>query len=133
MNRCFKAPALRSMATLLTVGALGLVPVASMAQSLPDANPAAERAVRPFPAAAVRAAMVVTQPPNIEIDGQPARLSPGARIRGANNMLVMSGSIVGKLYLVNLVREPTGLVHDVWILTPAEARLERPLATPRPY
>ena len=133
MNRCPKASALRLSATLLTVGVLGLAHIASMAQSVTYSTMAAEPAVRPFPAAAVRASMVVTQPPEILIDGQPARLSPGARIRGANNMLVMSGSIVGKLYLVNLVREHTGLVHDVWILTPAEARLERPAATPRPY
>lgn len=129
MNRCPKASALRFCATLLTAGVLGLAPIASMAQTLPNAEPA----VRPFPVAAVRAAMVVTQPPEILIDGQPARLSPGARIRDTNNMLVMSGTIVGNTYLVNLVREHTGLVHDVWILTPAEARLERPLATPRPY
>lgn len=129
MNRCFKAPALRFSATLLTVGALGLAHFASMAQSLPYAEPA----VRPFPVAAVRAAMVVTQPPEVLIDGKAERLSPGARIHDVNNMLVLSGSIVGKSYLVNLVREPMGLVHEVWILTPAEARLKRPLATPRPY
>jgi hypothetical protein len=129
MNRCFKAPALGFSATLLTIGALGLTHFASMAQSIPYAEPP----VRPFPVAAVRATMVVTQPPEVLIDGQPARLSPGARIRGANNMLVMSGAIVGNTYLVNMVRDPLGLVHDVWILTPAEARLARPLATPRPY
>lgn len=133
MNRCPKAPFLRSGATLLTVGALALAHVASMAQSLTYADPAAEPAVRPFPVAAVRATMVVTQPPEVLIDGQPARMSPGARIRGANNMLVLSGSIVGKTYLVNLVRDPLGQVHDVWILTPSEARLERPTAAPRPY
>jgi hypothetical protein len=129
MNRCLKAPALRFGATLLTVGALGLAHIASMAQSATYPDSAAVPAVRPFPAAAVRASMVVTRPPEVLIDGQPARVSPGARIRGANNMLVMSGSIVGQRYLVNLVREHTGLVHDVWILTPAEARLERPAAT----
>ncbi len=128
MNRCFKAPALRSSATLLAVGVLGCAHFASLAQSIPYAEPA----VRPFPVAAIRAAMVVTQPPEIEIDGKPERLSPGARIRDANNMLVLSGSLVGKRYLVNLVREPVGLVHEVWILTEAEARLPRPAAAPRP-
>jgi hypothetical protein len=128
MNRCFKATA-RHSAALLTVCVLGLSTLPSWAQSAPSAEPT----VRPFPAAAVRAAMVVTQPPEIEIDGKPERLSPGARIRDANNMLVLSGTLVGKRYLVNLVREPVGLVHDVWILTEAEARLPRPAATPRPY
>ncbi len=128
MNRCFKAPALCSAATLLTVCVLGLTHLPSLAQSVPFAEPA----VRPFPVAAVRATMVVTQPPDIEIDGKPERLSPGARIHGANNMLVLSGTLVGKPYLVNLVREPMGLVHEVWILTEAEARLPRPTAPPRP-
>lgn len=130
MNRCFKAPSLRSAATLLTVvGVLGFAHLPTMGQSVPYAEPA----IRPFPVAAVRAAMVVTQPPEIEIDGKPERLSPGARIRDTNNMLVMSGSLVGKNYLVNMVREPLGLVHEVWILTEAEARLPRPAAPPRPY
>jgi hypothetical protein len=34
----------------------------------------------------------------------------------------MSGSIVGQNLLVNFVREPNGLVHEVWILNEAEAK-----------
>ena len=45
---------------------------------------------------------MVTQPPNVTLDGQPDRLSPGSRIRGANNMLQMSGALVGQNLLVAL-------------------------------
>ena len=41
-------------------------------------------------------------------------------------MLLLSGSIVGQSLLVNFVRNPTGEVHDVWVLTEAEAALKLP-------
>jgi hypothetical protein len=76
---------------------------------------------RPFPATALRGALTVTQPPEVLLNGNAERLSPGARIRGANNMLQMSGALVGLNLLVHYTREPSGLVQDVWILTPEEA------------
>ena len=82
--------------------------------------------VRPFPPNAERGAMVVTYPPIIQLNGKPDRLSPGARIRGMNNLLQMSGSLIGQNLLVNFVRNPLGEVHEVWILTEAEAALKLP-------
>jgi hypothetical protein len=82
----------------------------------------AQFSTRPFPPNTLRGAMVVINPPDLVMNGKAERLSPGARIRGANNMLVMSGSIVGQNLLVNFVREPNGMVHEVWILTEAEAK-----------
>jgi hypothetical protein len=82
----------------------------------------AQFSTRPFPPNTLRGAMVITNPPDLVMNGKAERLSPGARIRGANNMLVLSGSIVGQNLLVNFVREPNGLVHEVWILTEAEAK-----------
>ena len=76
---------------------------------------------RPFPATALRGSFQVVQPPDVLLNGEAARLSPGARIRGANNMLQMSAALVGQNLLVHYTREPSGLVHDVWILTPEEA------------
>ena len=70
--------------------------------------------------------MVVTYPPIIQLNGKPDRLSPGARIRGQNNLLQLSGSLVGQNLLVNFVRSPTREVHEVWILTEAEAALKLP-------
>ena len=82
--------------------------------------------IRNFPATAQRAAMQVLQPPVILLNGQHERLSPGSRIRGSNNMLVMSGALVGQNLLVHYVREPLGLIHEVWILNEAETQLPPP-------
>lgn len=81
---------------------------------------------RPFPPQAERGLLQVTQPPDLLLNGKPDRLSPGARILGANNMLVLSGQLIGQKALVNFVREPNGQVHQVWILTEAEAALRLP-------
>ena len=115
MNRCFIKHPSRLRRTLLALPLLGVAPLAQ-----------AQTNVRPFPPNAVRGTMVVTYPPIIQMDGKADRLSPGSRIRGTNNLLVLSGSIVGQSLVVNYVRNPTGEVHDVWILTDAEAALKLP-------
>lgn len=90
---------------------------------------AQEPPTRQFPTQALRGTLVVQQPPIITMDGEPARLSPGSRIRDANNMFVLSAALVEQKKLtVNYTLEPNGLVHDVWMLTEAEARLKRPRA-----
>lgn len=76
---------------------------------------------RPFPATALRGVLVVTAPPEILLNGEPARLSPGSRIRGPNNLLVLSASLVNQNLLVHYTLQPGGLIHDVWILSPEEA------------
>jgi hypothetical protein len=120
MNRCnapLPKPTARRhlLAATLAASLLGLPALA-----------AAQVNVRPFPPQAERGTMVVTYPPVIQMNGKPDRLSPGSRIRGQNNMLVLSGSISGQALLVNFVRTPTGEVHDVWVLTAAEAALKLP-------
>jgi hypothetical protein len=77
---------------------------------------------RQFPPKAMRGTLLVQQGADILIDGQPERLSPGARIRGPENALVMTGAIVGQELLVNYVRESYGNIHQIWILTPLEAK-----------
>ena len=94
---------------------------AALAAALLLAVGAAAQTSRPFPATALRGALVITQPPEVLLNGAPSRLSPGARIRGANNMLQLSATLVGQNLLVHYTREPSGLVHDVWVLTPDEA------------
>ena len=124
MNRC---TSFSSVADLMptrhffSVLALGLLTASlAAAQQNPMQN------IRPFPPAAQRGVMVITQPPELVLNEKADRLSPGARIRGTNNMLVMSGSLIGQKLLVNFVREPGGAVHEVWILTEAEAALKLP-------
>jgi hypothetical protein len=65
--------------------------------------------------------MQVLQTPVILLDEQPARLSPGARIRNPMNLLLLPASITGQSLPVVFRRDPAGLVHEVWVLTEAEA------------
>lgn len=116
MNRCIpSAPTSRrlALATLL---------LASLAGT------ASAQQVRDFPPSALRGKLVVTAPPQVMLDGKADQLSPGARIRNPQNMFIMSGSLVGQDLVVNYVREGSGLIHEVWLLTPAEAALKRPSA-----
>ena len=85
------------------------------------AGAAAAQGSRPFPANALRGALVVVQPPDVQLNGQAARLAPGSRIRDADNLVQMSGTLVGARLLVHYTLDPIGLVQDVWILTPDEA------------
>ena len=95
------------------------VPIAVLGLALTGA--VAAQTSRPFPATALRGALVVVQPPDVELNGQAARLAPGSRIRGADNLVQMSGALVGAQLLVHYTLDPTGLLQDVWILTPDEA------------
>lgn len=85
---------------------------------------AAAQALRPFPATALRGELTVKQPPDVLLNGQPARLAPGARIRGADNLLQMSGALVGVTLAVNYTLDPYGLLHDVWILSDGERAVQ---------
>lgn len=80
----------------------------------------AQGLVREVPKDVVRARLVVTAPPEVTLDKKPDRLSPGARIRGVNNLLVLSGGLVGQVLPVVYRRDAAGLVHEVWVLTPEE-------------
>ena len=89
---------------------------------------------REAPKDVVLGQLVVTAPPQVTMDGKPDRLSPGSRIRDLNNMLVLSGSIVGKQLPVVYRRDGAGLVHEVWILTEAEyAKLGGTSGNPEGY
>ena len=122
MNRCTRLPlasrSRRRVLAPLVALLLGSATLVAMAQT--NAN------VRPFPPKAERGVMRITQPPDMLLNDKPDRLSPGARIRGTDNMLVMSGVLIGQKVVVNYVREPNGQVHEVWILTEAEAALKLP-------
>jgi hypothetical protein len=82
--------------------------------------PAAAQTPRNFPANALRGELVIVQPPDVLLNGQAARLGPGARIRNENNLLEMSGALVGRRLLVHYTRDLSGQLLEVWLLTPAE-------------
>jgi hypothetical protein len=59
-------------------------------------------------------------PPIITVDGKEDRLSPGARVRDRNNMLVLSGQLAGKTLYTVYRRDAAGMVHEVWLLNEEE-------------
>ncbi len=76
---------------------------------------------RPFPADALRGELQVQVAPEVLLNGKPARLAPGSRIRNENNFLVMPGELTvqGKR-VVHYTQEQGGLIKDVWVLNAAE-------------
>ncbi len=84
------------------------------------ALPATAQMLRPFTAQTLRGELVVTQPPEVLLNRQPARLAPGVRIRGADNLLLMSGAVTGQRLVVHYTLDLGGHLLNVWVLTPAE-------------
>ncbi len=84
------------------------------------ALPAAAQMQRNFSNKALRGDLVFGTPPQVTLNGKPARLAPGARIRDQNNRLLMPATLVGGKAVVNYTTELEGMVLDVWLLTPAE-------------
>jgi hypothetical protein len=118
---------------LLRMSRAGAWSLALLAAALTAAlsfNACAQTAERQFPKNAQRAVLVVTATPQITLDGIAERLSPGARIKGLSNTLVMSASLTGQPVLVNYVRDPQGMIHEVWILSDREAQDKRVGNTP---
>lgn len=137
MNRC--ALSGRASPAFPRSRAVRLAPLAlawGLASCLLPAAPAwaqsnaSAAAVRQFPAQALRGRLLVVAPPEIRMDGKATRLSPGARIRDAQNMLTMSTTLIGREVVVNYTRESHGLVHEVWILNDAEIAEKRTSANP---
>jgi hypothetical protein len=76
---------------------------------------------RQFPKNALRGSLQIDEPPRVTLNGRPAQLAPGARIRNQANALALSGTLIGTKLLVHYTLDPMDLVSDVWILTPQEA------------
>jgi len=116
MNRCSPLRLRRPLTGLWLAAMLAVAAGSALAQS----------GIRTFPESAIRATMVVVQPPGIRMDGRDMRLSPGSRIFGTSNTVIMSASLVGQELTVNYIPDPQGQVHQVWLLTAAEASQKRP-------
>ena len=76
---------------------------------------------RTFPQNALRGALVIATPSEATLNDKPVRLAPGLRIRAQDNMLAMSGGLLGARLLVHYTTDLEGALNNVWILTPAEA------------
>lgn len=110
MNRCIRVSSSHSRMHHFLMWAICALAATANAQGL----------VRALPANAMLGELRVVQPPEVVLNGNATRLSPGARIRSQANTLVMSATLVGQTLAVAYVTEPHGLVHEVWILNPAE-------------
>jgi hypothetical protein len=87
---------------------------------------AAAQVARNFPQNALKGEVIMGHPPELLLNGKPARLAPGARIRGADNMLVMSQTMSGKRYTTLYTLDTLGLVKDVWLLRADELKRRWP-------
>ncbi|UVH56415.1 hypothetical protein NWF24_26760 [Variovorax paradoxus] len=130
MNRCKTITNALTFIAVCTaaIAAAGLFPLTASAQDeVPRPQTQNESLVggRTFPIGTLRGKFMVTNAPDVELDGKADRLGAGARIRSGQNMLVMPGAIVGQKYLVNYTRDAAGLLREVWILTPDEAMASR--------
>ena len=84
------------------------------------AGPARAQLGRRFPRTALRGELAFGEFPQVSLNGTATRLTPGTKVRAENGMLVMHGHVVGQKYVVNYTLDSMGMVHDVWILGPAE-------------
>ncbi|PQA76725.1 hypothetical protein [Rhodoferax sp. TS-BS-61-7] len=121
MNRCIRALSALSLLAALPLG--GMAQTSPTTQQLTDSTGTAVVAVRSFPPKSLRGTLQVLAPPEVLLNNKVARLSPGARIRGANGMLAMSSAMVGLTLPVVYLLEPQGMLHEVWVLTEVEAKL----------
>ena len=85
------------------------------------ALPAAAQTQRQFTSKALRGEVVFGTPPEVTLNGKPARLAPGARVRDANNLIQLPAALAGRKAIVNYTLELEGQLLDVWILTAQEA------------
>jgi hypothetical protein len=127
MNRCKDVA--RRRALPLFVFLLGLIPLAQAQSAAELAQTATQNEAaiggRNFPIGTVRGRLLVVDAPEVQLDDKPDRMSPGARIRNAQNMLVTPASVTGQLLAVNYTRDVSNLVSQVWILSEAEAATAR--------
>jgi hypothetical protein len=94
----------------LTAIAACLVTASAMAQ-----------VARNFPADALRGTLVVVNPPEALLNGQPARLGAGARILGTDNLIKVPATLIDQRLAVHYTVDTQGLLRQVWILRPEEA------------
>ena len=76
--------------------------------------------VRTIPAEAKRGQLQHVQENTIRISGKLMRLSAGAQIRDASNVIIQPTAVPAGA-LVKYTLDAQGSVHRAWILTPTEA------------
>ena len=77
--------------------------------------------VRAIPGDAKRGEIRHVENMMVQIDGTPQRLAPGAQIRDTANRVVVPTALPAGAQVKYLLNEE-GMVRQVWILTPEEAK-----------
>ena len=86
----------------------------------------AQELAREFPPTALRGVVSFSWPPAVELNGAPARLAPGARLHGTDNLLVLPTTLTGSRHTVHYTLEDTtGMIKELWVLR-AEERANKP-------
>ena len=86
---------------------------------------ASAQALRVFPPGTLRGTLVFGEYPSALLNGRPAQLAPGSRVRDVRNMQVMPPTIAGTKLLVHYTVDPgANLIKDVWLLTADEAAIK---------
>jgi hypothetical protein len=78
--------------------------------------PAAAQVQRNFPQNALRGTIAIGEAPAIVLNGEPARLAPGARIRNQANLLETPSALLGQKFAAHYTLDLGGLVNQVWVL-----------------
>lgn len=118
MHRCADRAAFAGASRRLALASLA---AAGLAAALPATSQAL---MRRFPRTALRGEMAFGAFPQITVNGQPAQLAPGSRVRDAANMNAIPGALAGNKAIVNYTLDSSGLVHTVWILRPDEVAVQ---------
>ena len=127
MNRCnYRLTATPSAARrLLMVAAMSCAAGLSLqaaAQGLPADVP------RNFPPTAQFAEMVITNFPEVTLNGHPVLTAPGFRLFSPERTLVFASNFQGQRFPAAFVIEPsTQWLQTAWVLTPAEIEKHSPV------
>lgn len=81
---------------------------------------AAAAQLRDIPADAKRGRLLHVYDMDVQIDGVPQRLARGARIRDAENRIVVPSAVAPDA-LIRYLFDAEGMVRQVWILSEREA------------
>jgi hypothetical protein len=87
---------------------------------------------RPIPPEAKRGELAIAQYPGVLLNGKARRVSAAARIRNADNLIVMPSVLGTSKYAVRYTEDFQGEIDRVWILTAEEASRAVPSAARQP-
>jgi len=127
MNRCDRT----DNATCFTVSARKTGRRAALLQLLAGASAlalplAAHAGLRVFPMGTKFGAIDFASPPQVALNGQPARLGPGTRIHDAKNRLIFASKLRGQGFACGYLRDGSSAIREIWLLTPEEIQRHLP-------